>query len=279
MKKFRKFLAVDRLTSGFVGALFAITLNVISNWITDNKLILSLLFLFLIIAGLLAAFLMPPKSTIVSVGSPVALRNETEYPRYARKGIIAFIPRYLPPRQAQANPFTKTDYLQEAKSGNWSAFSMEGSNFEPLIQAITTHKSKLQHCWLISTSGEDGSTIYVEGITQYLRSKNIVDNNVIFHYGTQYQIDIMQDDTEVVEKTRKMVDDIYKEADKVNISESEMISDITSGPRSLPFGMTLASLDDARDIEHMGTQYINGEPTGKPLPMIFHFEVRQFDKK
>jgi len=280
MERFRRFITVDRLVPGLVGTLFGILLNVISSMITDHPTIILILVSAVAVGGIVMYFLTPVKRITTVLGSPVALRSSAEYPRYARKGLIAVIPRYIPPAAQKAVPEQeRVDYRRAAADGKWELFEMEGSNFAPIIKSIAVHKSKLKHCWLISTGGRDGSTAYVEILVRYLRENKIVDEAVQFHYGTEFQILINKDDTEVVEKTHRMVDDIFGQAAKLGLTENDVITDITSGPRAIPLGMTLACLDDARDLEHMGTHYKEGLATGEPLPMIFHFAVKQNEVK
>ena len=160
--------------------------------------------------------------------------------------------------------------------------NLEQSNLEPLIKAIVAHQSKLRHCWLIATSGDKGSQVYLPALLKYLREGKDIpalqgEAGCEFHTGEAYQVQVDgRGDTEVVEETRQLVDSIFQEAHQkeIRLKDNEIVADITGAPRNMLFGMLLACLDGQRDIQFNATDYADGVPTGEPVPMIFHFEPR-----
>jgi hypothetical protein len=82
----------------------------------------------------------------------------------------------------------------------------------------------------------------------------------------------LEDETLMCTKIYDLVRRIFSEADKLGISSGNIVGDITTGVRSMPLGMILASMGRERAIQFMGTHYDeNGKPGGL-LPMIFSFE-------
>jgi len=224
---------------------------------------------------------------------PIAMRNPPEIIRNARKGMIAFVSLYNPIKDSTYKDLSRKEqekkmdeFRKAAKELDYSRLNFEQSNLEPLIKAIVTHRSKLQHCWLIATAGERGSQLYVPVLIKYLREqKGFAERNgdfgCEFHFGDKYQISLDRvSETQVVDDTHKLVESIFTEAhgSTLQLADNEIIADITSGPRSMPLGMILACLDCQRDIQFTGTEYDPiVTPTGEPVPIIFNFEPQFLD--
>ena len=131
------------------------------------------------------------------------------------------------------------------------------------------HKSKLKHCWLITT---DASAEYAEFLVKYLKKEENI--KCEFNYGKKYKL-TMDEESLVVSKTYDLLARIFQEIPK-NIQLTEVITDITTGIKSMSLGTILACLDKERDIEFIGTRYDSDgfldrkNPLHKPI--IFSFD-------
>jgi hypothetical protein len=288
----RNILTLDRVVIFLASTLFGMLVNVFSNWVSSTGgWILTFLFMAVPISGIIAVIYMARSSRVtVRMSQATAMRQPPDKLRNARKGMIAFVSLYNPIKDTKFRDLPKqerearmAELRQAAIQSDYSRLNLEQSNLEPLIKAITDHQSRLQHCWLIATAGEQGSQVYVPALVKYLREQKGIkerqgDQGCEFHFGEQYQISVdKRSETEVVEATRKLVESIFSEAhgEGIRLGDNEIIADITSGPRSMPLGMILACLDRQRDIEFTGTEYdAVVTPTGELVPMIFNFEPR-----
>lgn len=207
----------------------------------------------LVFVGLYVLERWHPARTTIDIGSATPLRNDAEKERYARRGIIAFVSLYTPPRGTTLTPAE----IQEAlNSFNFEALNLERSNLAPTIHAVLTHKSQLRHCWLIGTtdspSGTAGSARYISILVHYLHNRYNLDCQ--FHFGPQYEVSL-DDDGAVCGKANHLVRTIVSEAQGANLHAKDMLVDITSGIRSLPTGAMMAALEAGIDVQFMGTRY------------------------
>jgi len=143
-----------------------------------------------------------------------------------------------------------------------------------VIEAITSHSSRLTHCWLIGTSTTDltrpASQLFIPALVEYLRRERHLQCE--FHVGPAYDVPL-DDDALVFNKTLDLLRRIFDETHGAGISPSELIADFTSGIRSMTLGMILACLDGERDIEMVGTHYDSqGNWIGQTFPIVFSFE-------
>lgn len=211
----------------------------------------------------------------VLIKSPQTIRSPSEEQRYARKVFIGFVP-LLKLQGDNAKAFADDADRKEAiENLDFDRLKLEESNFKPTIHAITSHKDRLEHCWLLTTAGIDpdavGSRAYVELLVEYLKQHYGLTCH--FHYGDRYTISL-DEDSQVLSKTYDLVQQAFREIPS-SIAPREVVADISTGFRSMTLGMVLACLDEERDIEFVGTRYNkDGKPDrNSPLvPIIFSFK-------
>lgn len=213
--------------------------------------------------------------------TPIILRTPTEKQTHARRGEIVFVSLYTPRKGSRAENLSSEERLAAAKACDYQALDLENSNLQPAIEAITTHASRLEHCWMVSTTAADvnrhGSFPYVPVLTRYLRE--VCGLNCQFHGedNDRYAIPL-DDDALVMVKTHELIETIFKEAEKYGLSGQEIVADFTGGFRSMTLAMILACLDGSRDIQFLGTHYNErGEPAQGLFPVLFDFEAKLVD--
>lgn len=273
--RLRQHLRAQRLATGLGGFGVGVLAALVTEWLVVTGGGLLWLVVGIAVIATLAAINLwarrPPGVEVV-VSAPQTIRSDQEARRYARRGLICIVPLYRPGRGSPAAAHLPEKWLEAAQEHEWALLQPEASNLLPVIKAIRSHASRLEHCWLIATSGEPtvASASYVPALAAYLREDPKI--NAIFYYGSRYQISL-GDDSEVVKKTYDLVREIVKEAQQRGILPGELIADVTSGMRSLALGMTLASLDREQDLQFVGTRYdAKGDPVGEPFPIIYNFE-------
>ena len=211
----------------------------------------------------------------VTVRTPITLRRQEEKEAYARRGLVIFVSLYNPIKSEAAKSLTSAERLQAAREQAYQHLDLENSNLQPAIEAITSHASRLEHCWLVSTSAKGdiqaGSHAYVPVLIQYLQQEKGI--HCMF-YGTDGRYSVpLDDDALVAIKTRDKIEAIFAEAEDLGLAEKEIVADFTGCPRSMTLGLILACLDSSRDIQFAGTHYNDkAEPVGDLFPILFDFE-------
>lgn len=213
---------------------------------------------------------------------PLILRTPTEKQTHARRGVVAFVSLYTPRPGSPAKSLTADERLAAARSLDYTRLDLENSNLWPTIQAVTTHASRLEHCWLVSTTATDvtrhGSFPYAPVLAKYLEEICKIPLDKIHGYTDDRFAIPLDDDALVTVKTHEVVEQIFKEAEELGLSNKEMVADFTSGFRSMPLGMILACLDGSRDIQFQGTHYNEqGDPADGLFPILFDFEAQLVD--
>jgi len=265
-------LKPDQIAIAVAGFLVGVFSNVIANMIAESSTTIKLVSFGLLILAAVVLFILRPV-IMVRFGMQIPLR-EKEYARYARKGVIAFVPAHILYKVPREEQKSRQEYLKAAEGKDYLALDFERSSFQPLIEAISLHSARLEHCWLISTSGEHGSRRYVEALIEYLKNEKGL-AHCQFHNPDQTMIE-PNDDEALIRKVRDIIDQIYRDAKKEHRLEAkDIIADFTNGLRSTSTGMILSCLDGVRDVQFMGSHYDeNGRPTGDLLPMLFKFEAQ-----
>lgn len=268
---FRSRQTITALASLLLGML----ISVVSNWLSEQW---ARYLPWLVGAAALAALawlvvtLRHPAGIDVLIRAPRTARTEAEAARYARRGFVGFVPLFT----QQGERLAPEECKKAMAALDFDRLNLENSNLAPTIKAILTHASRLEHVWLLSTTGKDaeGSLPAARLLAEYLRQRKGL--TCQFHFGDDLSI-VMDDDTEVLQKTYEVVRSVFTAAEtsrEINLPPREMIANITTGFRSMTLGMVLACLDREHDIEFVGTHYgPDGQPVrGDLLPITFSFE-------
>jgi hypothetical protein len=215
-----------------------------------------------------------PERVGIHLQSVKTLRTETERAQHARRGLILFVSLYRPERASPAAQLQPEDWQRAAAELDYTTLDLPRSNLATTIEAITAHADHLEHCWLVGTTAIDparpGSDVYIPALVEYLQRE--YDVQCEFHYSRDLAISL-DDDALVFDKTIDLLWGIFRQAVNLNLSDSDIVADFTSGIRSMTLGMILACLDGDRDIEMIGTRYgPDGRWTGPRFPIIFGFE-------
>lgn len=269
----RRYFRTQTIATSLAGLLVGMVIDVFSNWLAGPW---GTYFPWFV--GIAAALLMTRMLIVwkrqpgieVQIYSPHTAATVQEAELYARRGFVGFVPILT----QQGSLRLPAGELKEAiQNLEFDRLNLLESNLLPMIKAIMTHQSRLEHCWLVSTHGKKnpGSLPVARLLVAYLRQEC---NMKCEFYYEEYSI-LMDRDTQVLTNSYDLIRKIFSEADKKNLPASEMIADITSGIRSMPLGMVLACLDRDRDVEFMGCEY--DEATGRPIqdtlvPIRFSFE-------
>jgi hypothetical protein len=273
--RIRQFLRLQRLAMALAGLTFGLLTSVFSNWLSEQGLgVLPWIIGVAVVSGLatIIFFARRPVGIEVAIESPRTIRSPEEARRYARRGFIGFVPLYRPQAGTAAAHLSAQARAAAVEARNFELLQVEESNLRPTIEAILSHASRLEYCWLLATRGQNqaGSAPYVALLAAYLHECKGL--KCKFIYGEAYTISL-DDDALVLSKTYDQVQQIFAQAERLGLAPVEMIADITSGFRSMALGMILACLNGDQDVEFVGTRYDDqGQPAGELFPIIFSFE-------
>ncbi len=120
----------------------------------------------------------------------------------------------------------------------------------------------LKHCWLIATTGADGSMSYAQKFKEYCEGNSVT-------------AEILPvDDPFGVQHTYEVVRRVYEtEAPKAGLAEEDVIADVTGGTSPMSIGMALAC-GERRSMEYMYGQPYRGEKTIASVPRLVEFRPR-----
>lgn len=117
-----------------------------------------------------------------------------------------------------------------------------GSNWGPLLYAVEYHKEKLQQCWLVCSTGDDGSINDFN--TASLMIKKIVSN-------CDVHLVEFTDPLRIDEKGIECIKDVLKrDSNEFNLAREDVIFDFTGGTAAMSGSMILATIDDDISIEY-----------------------------
>lgn len=280
-QRLRRAMQLRQLSAGLTGLTLGLLLNVASDWLSGPGAAL-IPFIVIVFGGTLLVGIWlwwrNPSRVGLDIRPVQTLRTESERHQHARRGLIAFVSLYRPGRDSQASQKPE-GWAAAAAQKDYQALDLPHSNLATTIEAITSHASRLEHCWLIGTTAADpsipGSSIYIPALVEYFRHERGL--KCAFHYGPESGCDLsLDDDALVFTKTLSLIRNIFVQAEKdggINLHAEEMIADFTSGIRSMTLGMLLACLDGDRDIQMIGTHYdAAGHWEGPLFPILFSFE-------
>ena len=273
--RIRKYLRIQQILTAFTTLLFGILISVISNWLSEGwKALLPWLagaFVLTLVAAIIIT-LRQPAGINVLIRAPRTLRAPNEMEAYARRGFVGFVPLITFKKGSASETLSLQERADAINNLEFDRLVPDAFNLEPTIKAILSHASRLEHCWLLSTTGKNypGSLPVAKLLAEYLKqSKGL---KCKFHFGADESI-TLDDDALVLSKTYDLVHKVFAKAEKLGIPAKDMVANITTGFRSMTLGMVLACLDRDRDIEFIGTHYSEtGQPSQELVPITFSFE-------
>jgi hypothetical protein len=226
--------------------------------------------LALVVAALLR--ILRRRKVRIQFTQAVAIRTPEESRINARRGFAGFVSIYAP-RAGSAARLSPEERIRAAENLDFDSLSIEDSNLQPIVEAILSHASRLEHCWLIATEAQSGfgSLPYARFLVKYLQL--VKGMNCIFHYGADYVVPV-DDDVLILHRTYDTVSRIFKEAEILGLTSEEIVTDVTSGLRTMMIGAVLACLNRGSDVEVAGFAYDSlGRQIGPSAPLIFGFKV------
>ena len=273
-----RFLRPATLIPAITGFLLAVVLEVVVNTIIGaGGQVLTAVLILTALFSLLALWLNERTQSTRVMIEPVPLDTPANRLIHAHRGLIAFVSLYQPNAQnPQGNTGTDVSArIAAAQNGDYTALDLENANLAAIIATITAHASKLEHCWLITTTTGDpvtSSLTYLPPLIAYLQEKKGL--RIHYHAGEDYIIRIDRNDALITSQTRNLVNAIYREARAFKLAEQDVVADFSGGYRSMTLGMILACLNKGRDIQFAGTRYdANAQPTGEIFPILYNFEA------
>ena len=276
-RRLKRAMQIRQLAAGVAGLTLGLLLDFVSDRLKSAGAgFMILIFVLFAVALLVSAWLWwrDPGRVRLDLEPVKTLRSDAEKRQHARRGLVAFVSLYRPASGSAAAHLSPEDWQQAAEAKDYARLDLPNSNLGATIQAVTSHASRLEHCWLIGTTAADagipGSQIYIPALVEYLHRDKAL--TCQFHHGPDLILSL-DDDALVFDKTLDLLRAIFVQADSLDLKAPDLIADFTSGIRSMTLGMILACLDGDRDIEMIGTHYSpDGGWVGPPFPIIFGFE-------
>ncbi len=170
----RRYVRAQRVFVGLAGLAFGVLVSVFSNYVFERSTsLLPWVAAFALVIGVVGAILswrQRPPGIEVMIQAPIAVATEREQKAYARRAFVGFVPIYTPSRGSQAEKLSADERAHCIAELDFARLQLEESNLAPTIKAITSHKDRLEHCWLVATSGKEapGSRAYVGLLAEYL---------------------------------------------------------------------------------------------------------------
>jgi hypothetical protein len=276
-RRLKRAMQIRQLAAGAAGLTLGLLLDFVSDWLKGAGAGFMLLVFALFLAALSVSVWLwwrDPGRVGLDLEPVKTLRSDAEKRQHARRGLVAFVSLYRPGPGSAAARLTPQDWRSAAEANDYARLDLANSNLATAIEAVTSHASRLEHCWLIGTIAADadipGSQIYIPALIQYLRREKGL--TCQFHHGLDLALSL-DDDALVFDKTLDLIRAIFAQAGALELKAPDLIADFTGGIRSMTLGMILACLDGDRDIEMIGTRYSSeGAWVGPPFPIIFGFE-------
>jgi len=279
LQKVQKFFLSRHIYKTLAAFLAGILISILPNFVLAGGIpVMLAIGLVTAVAGVMSLVLRRQPMFDILIKSPQTIRSDAEAKRYARKVFIGFVPLFTPQNEA-VKALSREERDEAVRNLDFDRLKLEASNFKPTIRAIVSHKDRLEHCWLLATTGTRpdavGSLAYAHLLAEYLKQRHGI--NSTFYYGDNYAISL-DEDSQVLSKTYDLVQQVFREIPNRS-TPREVVADITTGFRSMTLGMVLACLDEERDVEFVGTRYDeNGKPDGSLVPIIFSFKPNVREK-
>jgi hypothetical protein len=225
----------------------------------------------LIVLSILQSWIARKVETVI-VADLVSTKEEKQETK--RQGLIVFLSLYgLSP--SGSSKLKAEPWYDENKEEVRIKVALEKKDYKALYldddsltnygvptMAIKEHATELKYVWIVTSESKrsslQSSSNFLSTYMTFLREESIVRKEVEFI--TDYKINI-DEDSQVSKRTSEVVQKIYKRASEspFNLSEKQIIVDVTSGTKSMTVGAVLGSIAQERDIQLFTSDYKQGK--------------------
>lgn len=138
--------------------------------------------------------------------------------------------------------------------------SRKGPMDQSALDAIKYHQQTLKYCWLVGSEGENGSEAAVKALMAECHHIGIT----AFTYFVS--------DPFSIQESFALVQKLYaEELPRVNLSEEQVVADITGATKPMSFGM-LRACGTRRTM-----QYMIRQPSGPSTPIMLRYSLGEVD--
>ena len=135
----------------------------------------------------------------------------------AQKGLVLILPRFVPHNDLalfkKNNPDEYNNALENLDYEKLMIDDVSQSNFGHSVTALKSHKSKLEHVWLICSKSLSGITSqsidHAPLLEKYIKEK--ISDKINVHYGDEYTV-LLDDDSSVCRNSFNLVKNLYNDA-------------------------------------------------------------------
>ncbi len=115
------------------------------------------------------------------------------------------------------------------------------SNWGPLLAAVRHHAPALAHCWLLCSTGADGSA------DQFAAAASLV--GLLAPAAACHKVEV-EDANDLVEVWER-IGPIYRRAAALGLAPARIIADLTGGTSAVSGAIALATASEDRDLEYL----------------------------
>lgn len=211
------------------------------------------------------------------------LKEKFQLEENAQRGLLLILSPFTPFGElAKLKNENTVEYESAIKNMDLEVLKLEDtsrSNFGHTVTALKSHKTKLEHVWLICTRSKSGTNVqsitYAPLIEKFIKEK--INHKIQVHYDHKYNV-LLDDDSAVCHTAFKVVKKIYSEAKKMGIKSEEIITDTTGGSKYISTGVILACMNKDENIQLIGSSYDDdGKLKGEPYPIIIKYKPFLFE--
>jgi hypothetical protein len=164
-------------------------------------------------------------------------------------GLILQLSDYQPLSPSGQSRYATAEELQTAiNDDTLDLAELFRSNWGQIAFAVRYHAPVLRHCWIVCTSGVQGSSRLFQTATSVVQTivKSISGREVAC-----YKVEI--DDENDIGQTAQQISNIYRQLPETapDLRSQEIIADFTGGTAAMSGGMILATLHEDREIEYI----------------------------
>lgn len=148
------------------------------------------------------------------------IRDDTAAQQHAQRGLIVFLSLY----QHLAKKLTVEQIRQAALNLDYQTLELANTantNLGHPITAIKSHRTKLEHCWVVCTratgEGKNQSLDYAPVFVEYITREILPQMHM--HYGEAYSVEL-DDDAIVCRNTYRLIKKIYQEAKTLGLKKT-----------------------------------------------------------